>query len=82
MRIHKRFIAQDGRFQPVFFLRTPGSPLKIDELPAPLPIAKVSPDEMIEDIILSTLRRVQQTGSPELAAAASSYISLFSAKDS
>ena len=54
------------------------SPIRLDELPAPLPIAKVSPDQLIEDILISTLRRVQENSAPEVAAAAARYISLLS----
>ena len=54
------------------------SPIRLDELPAPLPIAKVSPDQLIEDILVSTLRRVQENSAPEVAAAAARYISLLS----
>lgn len=47
-------------------------------LPAPLPISKVSPDQLIEDILVSTLRRVKERSSPEVAAAAARYITLLS----
>ena len=53
-------------------------PLRLENLPAPLPITQVSPDKLIEDILVSTLRRVQNNASPEVAAAAARYISLLS----
>jgi hypothetical protein len=53
-------------------------PVCMESLPPPLPISKVSPDELIEDILVSTLRRVQGSASPEVAAAAARYISLLS----
>ena len=53
-------------------------PLRLEKLPAPLPIEKVSPDKLIEDILVSTLRRVQDNASAEVAAAAARYISLLS----
>lgn len=56
----------------------PDTPIRLEDLPAPLPIAKISPDELIEDILISTLRRVQENSSPEVAAAAARYISLLS----
>ncbi|HEX7860372.1 MAG TPA: hypothetical protein VF773_08615 [Verrucomicrobiae bacterium] len=49
-------------------------------MPAPLPIAKVSPDQLIEDVLISTLRRLQENSSPEVSAAAARYISLLSEK--
>ena len=52
--------------------------VSLENLPAPLPISKVSPDKLIEDILVSTLRRVQGSASPEVAAAAARYISLLS----
>jgi hypothetical protein len=55
-----------------------GIPISLAALPAPLPINKVAPDQLIEDILLATLRRVQENSSPEIAAAASRYITLLS----
>lgn len=54
--------------------------VKLQELPAPVPIAKVSPDQLIEDILVCTLRRVQNTAAPEVAAAAARYLTLLSEK--
>jgi hypothetical protein len=53
-------------------------PIALETLPAPLPVSKVHPDQLIEDILIATLRRVQDNASPEVAAAASRYISLLS----
>jgi hypothetical protein len=58
--------------------QTDGASVCIENMPAPLPVAKVSPDQLIEDILVSTLRRVQSTASPEVAAAAARYIALLS----
>jgi hypothetical protein len=55
-----------------------GIPISLAALPAPLPINKVAPDQLIEDILLATLRRVQENSSPEVAAAAARYITLLS----
>lgn len=55
-----------------------GIPISLATLPAPLPISKVAPDQLIEDILLATLRRVQENSSPEVAAAAARYITLLS----
>ena len=55
-----------------------GIPISLATLPAPLPINKVAPDQLIEDILLATLRRVQENSSPEVAAAAARYITLLS----
>lgn len=54
--------------------------VRLEDLPAPLPIAKVTSDQLIEDILISTLRRVQENSSPQVAAAAARYISLLSEK--
>lgn len=51
-------------------------PIAFKNLPAPLPIEKIPADQLIEDILVSTLRRVQERSSPEVAAAAARYISL------
>ena len=56
------------------------SQIRLEDLPAPLPVAKISPDELIEDILVATLRRVQNNSSPEVAAAAARYISLLTEK--
>ena len=53
-------------------------PVALETLPAPLPISKILPDQLIEDILVATLRRVQSNASPEVAAAAARYISLLS----
>ena len=53
-------------------------PVPLESLPAPLPVRKIHPDQLIEDILVATLRRVQENASPEVSAAASRYISLLS----
>ncbi|MGZ8938963.1 MAG: hypothetical protein ACXW32_07110 [Limisphaerales bacterium] len=53
-------------------------PIALETLPAPLPVSRVHPDQLIEDILVATLRRVQDNASPEVAAAAARYISLLS----
>lgn len=80
MRLPKPLIGTEERFHTGLLLGLTGSPVKIEELSAPLPISKVSPDQLIEDILISTLRRVQNAASPEVAAAAARYISLLSEK--
>ena len=77
MRLFKPIIGQKERF-PVGVQVGEPSPICLDELPAPLPISKVSPDQLIEDILMSTLRRVQANSSPEVAAAAARYLALLS----
>ena len=67
-----------GRFQVGSRDLKDGLPIRLEALPAPLPINKISPDQLIEDILVSTLRRVQANSSPEVAAAAARYISLLS----
>ena len=79
MRSYRPITAKE-RFRPESFQESLSLPIKIEDLPAPLPIAKISPDQLIEDILISTLRRVQEHSAPEVAAAAARYISLLSEK--
>ena len=60
----------------VFECGSSGIPISLAALPAPLPINKVAPDQLIEDILVATLRRVQENSSAEVAAAAARYLSL------
>ncbi len=78
MRLGQSSIGTTGRLEPKFVFEVTENPVSIESLPAPLPISKVSPDKLIEDILVSTLRRVQGSASPEVAAAAARYISLLS----
>ena len=75
MRFRRPALGIERRLQGNGLLELTG-PLQLEQLPAPLPIAKVAPDQVIEDILLATLRRVQKSGSPEVAAAAARYMSL------
>ena len=78
MRLYTPKAGARGRFQVGLGELNDGEPIRLEELPAPLPITKISPDQLIEDILVSTLRRVQANSSPEVAAAAARYISLLS----
>lgn len=80
MRPFKPVTAIKERFRFEAIYQTPTLPIKLEDLPAPLPIAKVSPDQLIEDVLISTLRRLQENSSPEVSAAAARYISLLSEK--
>jgi hypothetical protein len=55
-------------------------PANLADMAAPAPIERISPDQIIEDILVSTLSRVQNTSSPQLSAAAARYISLLREK--
>jgi hypothetical protein len=52
----------------------------LTEMAAPVPIQQIQPDQVIEDIIIATLKRVQNSANPELAAAALRYITLLKEK--
>lgn len=86
MRLFKPHNGLKGRLEPDLLCsaqypqNSHHSQIRIEDLPAPLPIAKISPDQLIEDILLATLRRVQNNSSPDVAAAAARYISLLSEK--
>ena len=54
--------------------------VKLSKMPAPNPVSRLHPDQVIEDILVSTLVRVQKTANPELAAAAARYIALLREK--
>ena len=76
MRLYKPETRGRRESELIFAPQPPG--ISIEDLPAPLPVAKVSPDQLIEDILIATLRRVQNSSSPEVAAAAARYLALLS----
>jgi hypothetical protein len=78
MQLGQPSIGTTRRLKPKLSFEVMEDHVSIESLPAPLPISKVSPDKLIEDILVSTLRRVQGSASPEVAAAAARYISLLS----
>ena len=78
MRLYQPTITAVERLRAGFIQSASTLPLSMESLPAPLPIAKVSPDQLIEDILLATLRKVKDQSSQEVAAAAARYISLLS----
>jgi hypothetical protein len=80
MRLSQPRIGIKDRIKAGVILGMTGSTVRLEELPAPLPITKVPPDQLIEDILISTLRRVQNSAAPEVAAAAARYITLLSEK--
>jgi hypothetical protein len=80
MRVYKPVTGIKERFRFEAACHTSAFPINLEDLPAPLPIAKISPDQLIEDILVSTLRRLQENSSPEVTAAAARYISLLSEK--
>lgn len=70
-----------GRFKP------PGltnirfcNAVNLKELPDPLPIAKPQPTQIVQDILISTLLRVQSTSSRDVAEAAARYIDVIRAE--
>lgn len=78
MRLCQPTIRETRRLESKLVFEVMEDHVCIESLPAPLPISKVSPDKLIEDILVSTLRRVQGSASAEVAAAAARYISLLS----
>lgn len=76
MRLYKPEFG--NRFESELVLSPLEHGINIEDLPAPLPVAKVSPDQLVEDILIATLRRVQNTSSPQVAAAAARYLALLS----
>jgi hypothetical protein len=59
---------------------TSGQSLDLKEMPAPLAISRVAPDQIIEDILVSTLLRLQSSAKGDLAAAAARYLTLLREK--
>jgi hypothetical protein len=51
------------------------------QLPAPLSVPQIGPDEIIRDILEATLLRVQKSSSPDIAAAAVKCLNLLRGKD-
>ena len=51
-------------------------PVNLNEMPAPVPIAKPLPNKIVQDILVATLLRLQNHGSAEVAAAAADYLEL------
>lgn len=78
MRLFTPIISENEGLSRNFFSAGSHLPLALESLPAPLPVQKIHPDQLIEDILVATLRRVQEDASPEVSAAASRYISLLS----
>ena len=50
------------------------------EMPSPLAVPGIEPDQIIEDILVSTLARVKKCAKPELAAAAARYMAVLQQK--
>ena len=51
------------------------------QLPAPLSVPQMEPDEIIRDILEATLLRVQKNSSPDIAAAAVKCLNLLRGKN-
>jgi hypothetical protein len=49
-------------------------PVRLTEMPSPAVLAPMSPEQVVTDIMISTLIRVQQCSSAEVAAAAARYL--------
>lgn len=46
------------------------------EMPEPSAVPKVEPEQIVEDILISTLLKVRAKSSPEIGAAAGRYLAL------
>ena len=49
------------------------------EMSAPAVIPKVHPEQVVQDILISTLQKVQKKSSPEVSRAAAKYLALIKA---
>ena len=54
--------------------------MNLKEIPDPLPIAKPQPSQIVQDILVSTLLRVQSTSNEDVAQAAARYLELIRAE--
>ena len=52
-------------------------PVRLTEMPSPMTLPEISPEQVVADILVCTLERVQRSSSPEVAAAAARYLSVF-----
>jgi hypothetical protein len=48
--------------------------VRLTEMPAPEALPEISPDQVVTDILICTLERVQRSSSPSVAAAAARYL--------
>jgi hypothetical protein len=53
------------------------TPVQLSQMPAPVALPQISPDQVVADILISTLERIQRSSSPEVSAAAARYLSVF-----
>lgn len=51
-----------------------GGPVCLAEMPPPATIERISPDQVIVDVLVATLLKVQRSATPEVAAAAERYL--------
>lgn len=49
----------------------------LTQMPAPVTLPEISPEQVVADILVCTLERIQRSSSPEVAAAAGRYLSVF-----
>jgi hypothetical protein len=65
-----------------YLVASGGVSLGVDltQMAPPAPVTHLHPDQIIEDILLATLSRVQASANPELAAAAARYMTLLREK--
>lgn len=54
--------------------------VNLREMAPPSAIAKIHPDQVVEDILMSTLLKVQSQASPEISAAAARFVELIREK--
>jgi hypothetical protein len=83
MRVGMPVIGAVNRFQHVWLspiCRKDTAAVALEQMPPPAPISKIKPDQVVEDILVSTLLRVQSSATPEIAAAAAKYLALLKAK--
>jgi len=52
-----------------------GKPVRLGQMPAPTILPEISADQVVTDILVCTLQRVQRHSSPDVAAAAARFLS-------
>jgi hypothetical protein len=50
--------------------------IDLESMPRPEPVLKPNPEKIVEDVLMATLRRLQEDGNQEIAAVAARYLEL------
>lgn len=80
MRLITPKLKGESRFEPIWSVPPIESkPVNLKEIPAPAPISKPEPEKIVQDILVSTLLRIQSASSAEVANAAARYLEVIKA---